>query len=59
MNNYAVYNLKTGLIYKTVSLPAQFKDSIRLEEGQGIVEIPRIADDTKEYIKDGELTPIS
>lgn len=59
MNNYAVYNLKTGLIYKTVSLPAQFKDSIRLEDGQGIVEIPRIADDTKEYIKDGELTPIN
>lgn len=59
MQDYAVYDLKSGLIYKTVSLPAQFKGSIRLEDGQGIVEVPRVPDDTKECIKDGELTPIN
>ena len=56
MNNYAVYNLKTGFIYKTVSLPAQYKYSIRLEDGQGIVEIPRIANDINEIIYEGKLT---
>lgn len=59
MKNYAVYDIKTGLIYKTISMPWQYKDLMPLEDGQGIVEIPRVADDTKEYIKDGELTPIN
>ena len=40
-------------------MPGQYKDLMPLEDGHGIVEIPRIADDTKEYIKDGELTPIN
>lgn len=59
MRNYAVYNLKTGVILKTISIPERYKESIPIEDGQSIVEIPRVADDTKEYIKDGELTSIN
>ena len=53
---YAIYKIKTGEILKTVSIPEFLKDIIFLSDNEAIVEIPRMANDKTEYIKDGVLT---
>tara|TARA_R100000935_G_scaffold41997_1_gene63680 strand:- start:799 stop:1002 length:204 start_codon:yes stop_codon:yes gene_type:complete len=53
---YAIYDIKTGVIDKTVDIPEFMSDIITLKENQAKVVIDRIASDTTEYIKDGVLT---
>ena len=54
---YAVYNTNTGEIRQSVDIPDFMKDIVVLSEDEALVEIPRMAHDATEYIKDGKLTP--
>ena len=56
---YAVYDVKTGLIEQVISIPEPFKHTIELKDGQSIFEADYQIDNSKEYIKNGELTPIN
>lgn len=53
---YAIYKIETGEILKTVSIPEFLKSTVALSDYEAIVEIPKMANDTTEYIKDGVLT---
>ena len=53
---FAVYNVSSGEIKQTVSAPFYIPEMFVLDEGFSVLEIPREANDSTEYIKDGVLT---
>lgn len=54
---FAVYKVSSGEIIQTVSAPFYIPEMFVLDEGFDVLEIPREANDSTEYIKDGVLTP--
>ena len=52
---YAVYEVSTGTIIKTLDMPEFLLSREVLEAGQAIIEIPRQANDATEIIKNGKL----
>lgn len=52
---FAVYAEETGVIVKTLEMPAFLLSRIKLEYGQAITEIPRQANDATEIIQNGKL----
>lgn len=53
---FAVYKVSSGEVKQTVSAPFYIPEMFVLDNGFDVVEIPREANDTTEYIKDGVLT---
>lgn len=53
---FAVYKVSSGEIKQTVSAPFYIPEMFVLDEGFDVLEIPREANDSTEYIKDGVLT---
>ena len=54
---YAIYNSNTGEIRQSIDMPEFMKYIIELNKEEALIEIPRMARDATEYIKDGKLTP--
>lgn len=54
---FAVYDKNTGEIVKSIDIPSFMVDIMTLKTNELRVEIPRMANDATEYIKDGVLTP--
>lgn len=52
---YAVYEVSTGTILKTLDMPEFLLSREVLEPGQAIIEIPRQANDATEIIENGKL----
>lgn len=52
---FAVYDKTTGVISKSLDMPEFMIERLILAPNEAIVEIPRQANDTTEYIKDGVL----
>lgn len=52
---YAVYEVSTGTILKTLDMPEFLLSREVLELGQAIIEIPRQANDATEIIENGKL----
>lgn len=53
---FAVYKTDSGEIVRSLDMPEFLKSSVTLKKNEAIVEIPRMAHDATEYIKDGKLT---
>lgn len=54
---YAIYNTNTGEIRQSINIPEFMKNIIELNKEEALIEIPRMAHDATEYIKDGKLIP--
>lgn len=54
---FAVYDKSTGEVQRTISAPFYIPEMFVLGDSEDFVEVPREANDTIEYIKDGVLTP--
>lgn len=54
---YAIYDEKTGIIARSIDIPEFMVSMIELASNEAMIEIPRMANDATEYIKDGVLTP--
>ena len=53
---FAVYKPDSGEIVRSLDMPEFLKSSVTLKNDEAIIEIPRLAHDATEYIKDGVLT---
>ena len=53
---FAVYDKNTGEIVKSIDIPSFMVDIVTLKTNELMVEIPRMANDATEYIKDSVLT---
>ena len=53
----AIYDKNTGSIKRSVDIPEFLRHMIELADNEAMIEIPRMANDATEYIKDGKLTP--
>lgn len=53
---FAIYDKSTGIIIRSVDIPEFLQHMISVGENEALIAIPRMADDTTEYIKDGVLT---
>ena len=54
---FAIYDKSTGIIIRSVDIPEFLQHMINISENEALINIPRMANDTTEYIKDGVLTP--
>ena len=54
----AVYNQNTGFIVRSIEIPSFMLDTVLINSGQALIEIPRFAKNKTEYIKNGVLTEL-
>lgn len=54
---FAIYDKGTGSIKRSVDIPEFLQHMINIGDNEALITIPRMANDSTEYIKDGVLTP--